>query len=193
MRRARAPLRSSRPTRACRGRPESAAARCRAAARARAPRRDGGRSRDRADSVPPCRGRRRCRTDAWIEESVFGTGDSHLHGRGIDARRACIRRRLDVHRQRIVAGAEPGEIDEGCHVSTAHAGRRFRGCRAASPRPTAGTACAASRRPGCAGAPAGRAAFARAARQRSAPVPSPPRGFLQAQRRIRAARRSRSV
>ena len=90
-RRARARLRSSRPTRACRGRRADARRLGRrAAARGRAPRRAGGPSADRADSGPPCRARRRFRRDGDLSSQSFATGDSHLHGRGLDARDARV-------------------------------------------------------------------------------------------------------
>ena len=55
------------------------------------------RRRDRADSRRPSRARRRFRTGAVRAMSVFDTGDSHLHGRGLDARDAGVVRRVDVH------------------------------------------------------------------------------------------------
>ena len=88
-------LRSTRPTRACRGRRGISAALqpdpCvrPAAGRARAPRRAGGPSPDRAGNARPCRARRRCRTAGesavgWRAfrppvVSMFATGNAHLH------------------------------------------------------------------------------------------------------------------
>ena len=128
-RRARAPLRSSRPTRACRGRPAAAASpACGSARTSAAPSRRT--VADRADRCRPCRARRRCQTGAGLE-SVLDTGDSHLHGRRV----RCARRRRRATRRRAPAACSRrrrGRRDRRRRVTASRRrGSSPRGCRAA--------------------------------------------------------------
>ena len=135
---------------------QTAATRRRAAARARAPRRAGGRSAGSSGGTPAMPAHAVGSEQTRVRLS-FATGNPHLHRR----RRRCAsrpRRGDDVgaHRQRILPGAEPGQIDER------RRGRRRSTRSSASRLPRSVTIDGGrhglrlqARPRGCAGAPAG--------------------------------------